>query len=146
VGLLDSGAKILGTMSKGLKKLNIDEGGAAAGRPRAPAKPQDVFQGVGWGLQALGYGVVTGVTGIVVDPVRGASQSGLLGAAKGLAGGVIGVVTKPTAGALDLVALSMKGLVATLGATEGVSRDRLPRFIANDGTLHVSAPLRSSEV
>ena len=139
VGFLDSASKVLGTASKGLKKLNVEDPDAAAAQRGGARRqrPRGVIQGVVWGGQALGHGLVTAATGIVVDPIRGGARNGLLGVAQGLAGGTVGIVTKPAAGILDLLTLTMRGAVATLSAKSPPTRDRLPRFVGSDGALTV---------
>ena len=49
-------------------------------------------------LQSLGKGFFDGFTGIVTDPIRGASEDGATGFAKGFVTGTLGVLFKPGAG------------------------------------------------
>ena len=49
-------------------------------------------------------GVLSGVTGIVTQPIQGAYQEGISGFVKGVGIGMIGVITKPVASTMSLVA------------------------------------------
>lgn len=56
------------------------------------------------GAAALQSAIVSGVTGIVVKPLEGAEEAGLLGFLRGTVQGLSGVVVKPVAGVLDFAA------------------------------------------
>jgi len=76
-------------------------------------KPKTAADGLGKGLLSLGHNLVKGVTGIVVEPVKGAKHSGGVGFLKGVAVGLTGVVTKPVVGVVDLVAKTSEGIANT---------------------------------
>ena len=61
----------------------------------------------------LGKGVRHGITGLVVAPVRGATEGGVSGFAKGLGRGLVGVAVKPTAGVFELAAKTAEGIKNT---------------------------------
>ena len=82
------------------------------------------------GLQSFGEGIVGGVAGIFVDPVRMAQKEGALGFFKGIGTGLTGAITRPTLGVID----AASGIIAgTRKAVEGDSdvhhRKRLSRTI-----------------
>jgi hypothetical protein len=58
---------------------------------------------------AVGKGFFKGFTGLVMDPIRGGREKGVLGVFQGMATGVVGVVSKPVAGIMD-------GTAGALGA------------------------------
>lgn len=62
-------------------------------------QPKSVADGLARGARSLGAGVVQGVTGLLVQPVRGFREEGALGLCKGVGKGIVGVAVKPTAGA-----------------------------------------------
>ena len=56
-------------------------------------------------IKALAVGFITGFTGIVVDPAKGAVRDGVVGFGKGFVTGTLGVLFKPGAGMQDLALL-----------------------------------------
>jgi len=86
----------------------------------APAKkpksnPKNIVSGVGYGTWSLLKGIGTGLSGIVVEPYRGAKENGVKGASLGVAKGIIGLVVKPCVGTYGLVEYTVKGTVNTPG-------------------------------
>ncbi|KAJ9639324.1 hypothetical protein H2199_006357 [Coniosporium tulheliwenetii] len=65
-------------------------------------RPTDKITGLGSGLKAAGKGFVLGtydgISGLVMQPVIGGREDGVLGAAKGFAKGIIGLPVKLLAG------------------------------------------------
>lgn len=55
------------------------------------------------------HGIVEGVGGLVMSPMRGAKKEGAVGAAKGVGIGVLNLGTKVTSGALGLVTFTSQG-------------------------------------
>ncbi len=51
-----------------------------------------------------------GLSGIVMDPIKGAKDGGVEGFFKGVGTGLIGAVTKPTSGAVHLAASTLQGI------------------------------------
>jgi hypothetical protein len=47
--------------------------------------------------------IISALAGLVVEPVRGAKQSGLKGVTVGIGKGILGLIFKPVAGTIDLV-------------------------------------------
>jgi len=64
-------------------------------------------------------GVADGLVGVVVEPYKGAKQSGFRGFLNGTWSSAKGLVLKPFCGTLDLVSKSSKGLVKTVNAIMG---------------------------
>lgn len=94
---------------------------AAAGASSSfgSVQPSSVGAGVAAGIRSLGHGVVHGLTGVVTDPIAGASSSGAWGFLRGVGSGLTGVVARPLTGALDLVSQTSMGLatLSTAAAT-----------------------------
>ena len=87
---------------------------AWAATPRTP--PAHLGTGVVRGLSSFGKGLMGGVSGLFLDPVRGAQRNGIRGALQGVGSGLAGVVCKPVAGSLDLVTNTATGILNTPGA------------------------------
>jgi hypothetical protein len=69
----------------------------------------------------FGHGIVEGLGGIVMEPIKGAKKDGALGAAKGAGIGLLNMGTKLTSGVVGLVALSGQGVYQSVRET--VRRD-----------------------
>lgn len=53
---------------------------------------------------------MSGITGLVMEPIRGARTRGFKGATIGLGKGILGLVCKPVAGTIKFLSSSIKGL------------------------------------
>ena len=49
-------------------------------------------------MKEFGYGLYDGLTGLVVQPTKGAMEEGVVGFGKGIFKGAMGVAFKPTSG------------------------------------------------
>ena len=100
------------------------------------------------GTTKLGLGILSGVVGIVREPVKGAMSDGMRGFSIGVGKGIAGAAIRPTAGALAF-ASGMTGAVQGLGGeTEATSthsarvgRRRPPRRL-QPNTAAAGAPQR----
>ncbi|KAL1645984.1 hypothetical protein SLS58_003404 [Diplodia intermedia] len=99
-------ARIVGA---GLKAPGVYTRGLARGFNNVPrlygdetVREEDRIDGVASGLVAagkgLGYGLFDGITGLFVQPVKGAQKEGPVGFLKGFGKGLGGIVCKPAAG------------------------------------------------
>ncbi|OQR81400.1 vacuolar associated sorting protein [Thraustotheca clavata] len=89
----------------------------------------------------VGSGILGGIAGLFVDPIRGA-YSGSRGFAVGMVKGVTGVVVKPVVGTIDMTTHVMEGLRDIAGLTfnnkqitEERQRKRIAHTFGNDGRL-----------
>lgn len=62
-------------------------------------------------FKGLGYGLYDGLSGFIMQPVRGARSKGASGFVQGLGRGVGGLVFKPAAGACGVPGYAFKGIV-----------------------------------
>ncbi|KKY24585.1 putative glucosyl glucuronosyl [Diplodia seriata] len=60
--------------------------------------------------RGLGYGLFDGITGLFVQPVKGAQKEGPVGFLKGFGKGLGGIVCKPAAGALGVPGYAFTGI------------------------------------
>ncbi|CAO2653300.1 Nn.00g027110.m01.CDS01 [Neocucurbitaria sp. VM-36] len=79
---------------------------------RRPPRVTGFHSGLRAGRDEFIYGVKDGVTGIVMQPYRGAKNHGVVGAFRGVGFGIGGFVLKDIAAALGPAAYLMKGLDA----------------------------------
>eukprot|EP01125_Pyxidicula_operculata_P016265 TRINITY_DN5575_c0_g1_i1.p1 TRINITY_DN5575_c0_g1~~TRINITY_DN5575_c0_g1_i1.p1 ORF type:complete len:308 (-),score=50.23 TRINITY_DN5575_c0_g1_i1:453-1355(-) len=75
------------------------------------------------GFVALGAEVTKGVTGVVIEPIKGASEDGVSGLVTGIGKGITGLVARPVLGVLDLGTKTVEGIVNTpVGIKQAVLR------------------------
>jgi hypothetical protein len=79
----------------------------------ARSKALTPVDGLAKGIAALGGSLVKGLTGVVTEPIRGASEKGAEGFFSGIGKGLLGVVFKPIGGVLELGGKVGEGFVNT---------------------------------
>lgn len=79
---------------------------------RTPDKVTDFASGLKVAGKEFGLGLYDGISGLVTQPVRGASKEGGVGLLKGVGKGVGGLVVKPAAGFWSIPAYTMQGVHA----------------------------------
>lgn len=89
-GLFNASSKITGQISKGIATISMDEQYRLERSRKFMHKPEGIKEGFVEGAKDLGKGVFDGITGIVVQPVKGAQQEGALGFLKGVGRGFLG--------------------------------------------------------
>lgn len=78
-------------------------------------KPKTIADGMFKGLLSIGTGVVSGITGIVSEPIREVQKKGAIGVVTGVGKGLSGLVTKPLAGVIDMGVKTTQGAINTPG-------------------------------
>lgn len=135
-GLFDSTSKVLRAFGSGVAIISLDdEYQARRDLAKRRDQPTNALVGMVTGLKEFGEGLAEGVTGIIVQPIKGFQQDGALGMAKGIGKGLIGVAVKPVVGALDLVQRATEGISSSAAQTVLQKRIRYPRYIPDDGLL-----------
>eukprot|EP00042_Codosiga_hollandica_P040345 m.346588 g.346588 ORF g.346588 m.346588 type:complete len:4204 (+) comp55837_c0_seq1:84-12695(+) len=129
-GGTSAASKMVGAVSKGIGALSLDTE-YQKNRDAAMKEASKSFgRGMLTGVTLLADGLIDGITGVIVQPVKGAEQEGAKGLLKGVVKGVIGFAAKPITGTLDLVSASLAGLNSLQDqAATGDRRTRPPRFI-----------------
>lgn len=79
----------------------------------ARSKALTPVDGFARGFAALGGSLVKGITGVVTEPIRGASEKGAEGFFSGMGKGLLGVVFKPIGGVLEFTGKVGEGFVNT---------------------------------
>ena len=119
-GFFNSASKITGTLGNGLASLTFNK----------HYKEQRVM-----GRSGLLHGLTSGVTGVVMDPIRGAKKNGVRGALEGVGMGLAGVVTKPISGLMDDTTRLLDTAKVATGDEEKHERLRLPRCVLCDNVI-----------
>ena len=125
-------------MSKAAAFLSLDDQFAREQQVRQTAQqPTDAVSGVVGGVQSLGMGVFRGVTGVVMDPIKGAQRAGVEGFLKGVGKGLAGVIAKPTAGLIDMTSQTLRGVGNSVNEQQSrqAKRVRLQRVLDETGQI-----------
>ena len=73
-------------------------------------QPSNAISGIFKGTTILIGSILSGVAGLVTEPVKGAKAKGFKGATIGVGKGLLGLVCKPVAGGIDMVTLTTRGI------------------------------------
>merc|ERR1712070_563715 len=97
-------------------------------------------------------GLVSGVAGLVREPVRGARAGGLTGLAKGVGRGIAGTAIRPTMGVIQFIGRAAASVETLSGAGEAaethsirVGRTRLPRMLSGPDGHEALRPYQVSD-
>ena len=111
LGIFTSSRSFLGTLGKGVALLSMDQDYQRGHMLAATKDPRHLGEGLLFGAKDLGAGILEGVTGVVMEPIKGARQEGFAGFVKGLGLGMVGAVVKPAVGTLDMATQTAKGII-----------------------------------
>ncbi|KAF9963922.1 hypothetical protein BGZ73_002110, partial [Actinomortierella ambigua] len=136
-GFTDSLAKISGSVGKGLSAATMDKTFQERRRMGTQRNaPKHALSGLSQGATSLAQGVVSGVTGIVEQPLTGAQTGGVQGFVKGFGKGLVGAVTKPLVGVFDFTTNVTSGIRNTTTVFDrDLKRKRIPRHVPKNGIL-----------
>jgi hypothetical protein len=136
-GIFNTAAKITGSIGKGVANLSTDLDYVQERERNHREKPRHIGEGFAYGVRDLGLGFFHGLTGVLVEPVKGLQREGMVGFGKGVVGGVVGILTKPAVGCIDLLSKTAEGIKNTTTYFEEhrLSRIRPPRYFGPDRVL-----------
>ncbi|KAG0208228.1 hypothetical protein BGX33_006369 [Mortierella sp. NVP41] len=136
-GFSDSLAKISGSVGKGLSAATMDRNFQERRRMGSQRNsPKHALSGLSQGASSLANGLVSGVTGIVEQPLQGAQSGGVEGFFKGVGKGLVGAVTKPLVGVFDFTTNVTSGIRNTTTVFDkDQRRKRIPRHVPKNGIL-----------
>ncbi|KAG8455268.1 hypothetical protein GDO86_001462, partial [Hymenochirus boettgeri] len=134
-GLAGAASRITGAMAKGVAAITMDEEYQQKRREAMNKQPSGIKEGLTRGGKGLVSGFVSGITGIVTKPIKGAQKDGAAGFFKGVGKGLVGAVTRPTGGIIDMASSTFQGIKRATDSTDEVESLRPPRFILEDGVI-----------
>ncbi|EGC29659.1 hypothetical protein DICPUDRAFT_158736 [Dictyostelium purpureum] len=138
-GFCDSASKITGTISKGLVQLSLDDQYIKERQENNKVKPKGVKEGLEFGIRDFSEGVIKGITGIIDEPLKGATQEkSIEGFFKGVGKGMLGIAVKPTVGVFELMTRTSEGIKNSTSVAKSllqIKRRRIPRYFPREGTL-----------
>ncbi|XP_069332475.1 intermembrane lipid transfer protein VPS13A isoform X2 [Eulemur rufifrons] len=133
-GLAGAASKITGAMAKGVAAMTMDEDYQQKRREAMNKQPAGLREGITRGGKGLVSGFVSGITGIVTKPIKGAQKEGAAGFFKGVGKGLVGAVARPTGGIIDMASSTFQGIKRATETSE-VESLRPPRFFSEDGVI-----------
>lgn len=137
-GFSDSISKVTGSISKGLTAATMDRSFQDQRRMKMGRnRPKHALNGLTSAANSLVDGITSGVTGLALAPVRGATEEGAAGFFKGLGKGLIGLPTKTAIGIFDFANSLSEGVKNTTTIFDGnaIERIRPPRHFSHDGII-----------
>ena len=113
-GTLNTVSKITSGVSKEILIISRDEDYInERERKNMMDKPNNVIEGIGYGISSMMSGIFNGVTDVVRKPLEGAKKGKLKGLGKGILRGLGGLVAKPVSGVVDLISKTTDGIKNT---------------------------------
>ncbi|ELW68480.1 Vacuolar protein sorting-associated protein 13A [Tupaia chinensis] len=109
-GLAGAASKITSAMAKGVAAITMDEDFQQKRREAMNKQPAGLREGITRGGKGLVSGFVSGITGIVTKPIKGAQKEGAAGFFKGVGKGLVGAVARPTGGIIDMASSTFQGI------------------------------------
>ncbi|XP_017269300.1 vacuolar protein sorting-associated protein 13A isoform X2 [Kryptolebias marmoratus] len=134
-GLAGAASRITSAMAKGVAAITMDEEYQKKRRETMNKQPSGLREGLTRGGKGLVSGFVSGITGIVTKPIKGAQKEGAAGFFKGVGKGLVGAVARPTGGIIDMANNAFQGIKRVTETSQDVISLRPPRFIHEDGVI-----------
>ncbi|XP_019410461.1 PREDICTED: vacuolar protein sorting-associated protein 13A isoform X1 [Crocodylus porosus] len=134
-GLAGAASRITSAMAKGVAAITMDEDYQHKRREAMNKQPTGLKEGITRGGKGLVSGFVSGITGIVTKPIRGAQKEGAAGFFKGVGKGLVGAVARPTGGIIDMASSTFQGIKRVTDSSDDVASLRPPRFFGEDGVI-----------
>ncbi|XP_054438980.1 intermembrane lipid transfer protein VPS13A isoform X2 [Pteronotus mesoamericanus] len=134
-GLAGAASRITSAMAKGVAAMTMDEDYQQKRREAMNKQPAGLREGITRGGKGLVSGFVSGITGIVTKPIKGAQKGGAAGFLKGVGKGLVGAVARPTGGIIDMASSTFQGIKRATDTSDEVQSLRPPRFFNEDGVI-----------
>ncbi|XP_061134171.1 vacuolar protein sorting-associated protein 13A isoform X1 [Syngnathus typhle] len=134
-GIAGAASRITGAMAKGVAAMTMDEEYQQKRRETMNKQPSSLREGLTRGGKGLVSGFVSGITGIVTKPIKGAQKEGAAGFFKGVGKGLVGAVARPTGGIIDMASSTFQGIKRAAETSQDIQSLRPPRFIHEDGVI-----------
>ncbi|XP_062274089.1 vacuolar protein sorting-associated protein 13A isoform X2 [Scomber scombrus] len=134
-GIAGAASRITGAMAKGVAAITMDEDYQQKRREAMNKQPSGLREGLTRGGKGLVSGFVSGITGIVTKPIKGAQKEGAAGFFKGVGKGLVGAVARPTGGIIDMASSTFQGIKRAAETSQDIQSLRPPRFIHEDRVI-----------
>ncbi|TID30882.1 hypothetical protein CANINC_000530 [Pichia inconspicua] len=139
-GVSDSVSRFTDSVAKSLTVASMDKNFQERRRLQRQQRNfvnNNAVDGFSRGATSLFTGISSGITGLALAPMEGATREGASGFFKGLGKGLIGLPTKTATGVLDMANNISESIRNTTTAFDNraVEKVRLPRYIPKDGSV-----------
>lgn len=139
-GVSDSVSKFTDSVAKSLTLASMDKNFQEKRRLQRQQRNvvnNNAVDGISRGATSLFTGISSGITGLALAPMEGATREGTSGFFKGLGKGLLGLPTKTATGVLDMANNISESIRNTTTAFDNraVEKVRLPRYIPKDGSV-----------
>ncbi|XP_053725885.1 vacuolar protein sorting-associated protein 13A isoform X1 [Synchiropus splendidus] len=134
-GIAGAASRITGAMAKGVAAITMDEEYQMRRQETMNKQPSGLKEGLARGGKGLVSGFLSGITGIVTKPIKGAQKEGAAGFFKGVGQGLVGAVARPTGGIIDMASSTFLGIKRAAETSQDIRSLRPPRFIHEDGVI-----------
>ncbi|KAJ5075788.1 vacuolar protein sorting-associated protein vps13 [Anaeramoeba ignava] len=128
---LNSSSKFVTSIGNGFERLSLDPEFWHKRRYNLQKRPDHIFEGIYMGSKSLLYSILSGLTGVIKQPIVYSKKKGISGFFEGTARGLVGVVSKPIIGATDFTTNVLDGIKNTpkIFDLKNQKRQRIPRHI-----------------
>ncbi|KNC54454.1 uncharacterized protein AMSG_10449 [Thecamonas trahens ATCC 50062] len=134
--MFDATSAITSSMGKAVAKLSFDDEYLRKQEALRRRRANNAGRGLILGASAFGKGLFWGVSGLVLQPAKGAKRGGVKGFVKGMGRGVVGLGVKPVVGVLNLLTKTLEGVRNSVDIEVHFTRLRPPRHFWLDGRVH----------
>ncbi|XP_063715273.1 intermembrane lipid transfer protein VPS13C-like isoform X3 [Symsagittifera roscoffensis] len=131
-GVFGVASSVTASAGQAIAFLSFDEKHKQERRNDMRDKPQHVGQGLTKGFKRFGSGVLSGVTGVITQPIQGVKKDGAKGLVTGIGKGAAGLVVKPVGGVVDLASNTFEGIRGSADDAVIVHLLRTPRVVRAD--------------
>ena len=123
-GTFNTISKVSSSLASGLAALSMDAQYLRQRNLDRASKPQNLFEGVGQGFLSIGKGILSGVTGVISQPITEIKKSGATGIFKGMVKGFGGLIMKPVSGIFQATSQTAEGLKKTVTFFDDKANER----------------------
>jgi len=132
-GLFTSASKITSILGKGFAVLSLDDEYVSKriqeNQKRKMKRRHRFGESVLSGGAEFGKGALSGLSGIILDPILGAQRAGVSGLVRGVGTGFLGFFVKPIVGLLDLFSWTFEGVASTAKSVGFIDKIRPSRYL-----------------
>lgn len=100
-------------------------------------------------MVSLFSGIEKGITGLIIEPIKGADQGGVEGFFKGTLKGLAGLIVKPVVGVMDMTSKTAEGIKNSANFFDekpSLSRYRPPRVFYSIQQFYKNYKIQDSEI
>ena len=125
---LQSVSGITSSVARNIEKLSFNNEYLQYKKNELSLNSNQVSETIAHGVKGFGVGILSGLSGMVSNPITGAASGGFTGLLSGVGKGLLGAVTIPISGTMDLISYTSRGILRTISTDLKILRRREIRF------------------